>query len=68
MFSKFLFGLGISIYALSFFSANAEGANYHNELTAKSCMGARALIDLQSGNPAWFCEDFYREKGWLMTQ
>ena len=70
MFSRFLFGLGISIYAFSLFTANDEekGANYHDELTAKSCMGVRALIDLQSGNPAWFCEDFYREKGWLIAQ
>ena len=70
MFSRFLLGLGISIYDFSPFTANAEekGTNYHDELTAKSCMGARALIDLQSGYPAWFCEDFYREKGWLMAQ
>ena len=38
--------------------------NYH-DLTKQSCMGARALIDLDHGHPAHFCKEFYRERDLL---
>ena len=30
-----------------------------------TCLGARAMKDLINGNPAYFCVDVYRSKGWL---
>ena len=61
---RYLFVLIISIYAACSFpvkSQEVDSGNY-GQLTELSCMGARALIDLERGHPVWFCEDFYRQR------
>ena len=58
-------GMITSVFAIVPLPAKAQEASEEDidEKTAQSCMGARALIDFERGHPAWFCEDFYRQKG-----
>jgi len=60
-------GIITSTFAIGPLPANGQEPSEEDidKSTARSCMGARALIDLERGHPAWFCEDFYRQNGWL---
>ena len=54
----------ITIAPLPTMAEEDEGEDFR-ELTKQSCLGVRALIDLERGFPAAFCKDLYREKDWL---
>ena len=66
---RYFLVLTIGIYATCSFPVNSEevDADNYDQLTEQSCMGSRALIDLERGYPVWFCEDFYRQKSWLKS-
>ena len=66
---RFFLVLIIGIYVACSFPVRSEevDSDKYDQLTEQSCMGARALIDLERGYPVRFCEDFYRQKGWLKS-
>ena len=66
---RYFLVLTIGIYVICAFAVKSEEVDPDNydQLTEKSCMGARALIDLERGYPVWFCVDFYRQKVWLQS-